>query len=205
MVPQPHSFHLFLTIDRIIHGTYETFQEVFEYTSKNIPEYDLFELSQKINASLSKVGVGERPLIILGFSMGGIVTKILLNQSPQLVENTKGIVFFACPHIGSDVREDTVNQLGEIISGMNRFINENCIDDEEFVDTFLEKLKVSKPAKFLISEDRKQNLEVINNQFQEYKIPCMSILEGKKIYFPKTDHHYFIVKPESAYWPGSQR
>ncbi|CAI2358913.1 unnamed protein product [Moneuplotes crassus] len=188
---------------RVIHGTYETFQQIHEYTSKNIPELDLFELGEKLKEALAKIGVGKRPLIILGYSMGGILCKTLLNISPEIAENTKGIIFFACPHFGSDVRDDTHQQLGEIISGMNRFMNQNCIDDEEFVTTVLDNLKISKPAHFLISPDRKANLSVINNKFNKYGINCMSIIEGKKVYFPKTDHHYYVVKPESAYWPGS--
>lgn len=134
-----------------------------------------------MKTSLLKVGVGERPLIILSYSMGGILTKTFLNIAPEIAKETKGIIFFACPHIGSDVRDDTQDQLGEMISGMNRFINQNCIDDEEFVNTFLDNLKISKPATFLISPERRENLGVINDQFRKYGIESMSIVEGKKV------------------------
>jgi len=80
------NFKLFTNF-RIIHGTYETFQQTQDYKSKNIPELDLFELTDKIKQSILQVGVGgDRPLIIFGYSMGGIITKILLNSSQELTD-----------------------------------------------------------------------------------------------------------------------
>ena len=176
-----------------MHATYETFQQVHEYKSKNIPEYDLFELSESLKKSLKTAGVGvNRPLIIFGYSMGGVITKILLNIDSNLAENTKGIVFFVCPHFGSDVRDDTFNQLGEMISGMNRFISQHSIEDDEFVNFFLDKIDVSKTANFLISPDRAQNLGLINDQFKKYDIKTMSIIEGKEVSF--LSHNSIFIK-----------
>ena len=77
------------------------------------------------------------------------------------------------------MREDTHNELGEMISGMNRFINQNCIEDEEFINWFLDNLNISKPANFLIDLDRKENLGKINEKFSNLNINALSLIEGK--------------------------
>ena len=57
-------------------------------------------------------GIGNKPLVFITHSMGGLLIKQLLrtaNDSPSpspaktLVENTKGVCFIATPHIGSDL------------------------------------------------------------------------------------------------------
>lgn len=191
----------------MIHGTYETFQERSEYLSKNVPELDIYELSDNLVKSLDKAGVGvNRPTFIFGYSMGGVITKILLNNSENLRNSTKGIIFYACPHFGSDVRDDTLSELGDVLTGMNRFVSHlGGIDDEEFVAFFLDNLKVSKIARFLISTDRHIEMGKINDAFKLHSFKAFSLIEGKMVYFSKTQHHYFVVKPESAYWPGSEK
>ena len=155
---------------------------------------------------MSKAGVGDKkPMILICFSMGGIIAKLILNKENQLVDKTKGVVFIATPHFGSDVRDDTLEQLQDIISGMNSFINNSSIPDEEFVTNILDNLKVSHIAKFLISEHRKEYMKEINDAYMKHKIRDLCIIEGKKIYFEKIQHHYFVVKPYSAYIPGSER
>ena len=58
---------------------------------------------------LQLAGVGQRPVIWVGHSMGGLLIKkmlLLAQENPavkNLVNKTKGIVFFSVPHKGSDV------------------------------------------------------------------------------------------------------
>ncbi|KAM9316148.1 protein SERAC1 [Gastrophryne carolinensis] len=64
---------------------------------------------------LKTAGVGERPIIWVSHSMGGLlVKKMLLNASKDadmhnLIKNTRGIAFFSVPHHGSRLAEYSVN------------------------------------------------------------------------------------------------
>ena len=72
---------------------------------------NLDERSEDMLAGLVKAGVGSRPVIFVGHSMGGLIIKkmLLLAQSSSqpsfnsLAENTKGIVFYSTPHEGSEI------------------------------------------------------------------------------------------------------
>lgn len=159
---------------RVIHAAYETFQTKSDYSSRNIKELDIFELSEKVANSLKTSRVGkDRPLVILAFSMGGLVCKLVLNNNKEIADNTKCVVFYATPHFGSDVRDDTASQMQDMLSGMNSFMNHNSIADEDFVAYLLDNLKVSKVALFLISPDRVKNMEIINKRFREFTKPTV--------------------------------
>ena len=72
---------------------------------------NLDERSEDMLTGLVQAGVGRRPIIFVGHSMGGLIIKkmLLLAQSssePSLnsvAENTKGIVFYSTPHEGSEI------------------------------------------------------------------------------------------------------
>ncbi|KAF3702893.1 Protein SERAC1 Serine active site-containing protein 1 [Channa argus] len=71
--------------------------------------------SQEMLKKLKLAGVGERPVIWVAHSMGGLlVKKMLLDASvdPEMLEllkNTKGIVFYSVPHHGTSVAEYSVS------------------------------------------------------------------------------------------------
>ena len=60
---------------------------------------------------LQAAGVGQRPTVFVGHSMGGlIIKKMLVNaqnsedqQTRKFAENTKGVVFYSTPHKGSEI------------------------------------------------------------------------------------------------------
>ncbi|KAK3919092.1 Protein SERAC1 [Frankliniella fusca] len=62
---------------------------------------------------LHKVGVGQRPIIWITHSMGGLLVKQMLISAYEsedkdlhnIFRNTKAIVFFSCPHMGSEVAD----------------------------------------------------------------------------------------------------
>jgi len=172
---------------RIVHALYETFQTKHDYFTRNVPELTIFELASKVKQSLEKAGIGsDRPCLILAFSMGGIVAKLILNDMANnpSEHNKKGledyhVVFYATPHFGSDVRDDTLYQLEDLLSGMNRFMHHGGIDDKEYVEFLLDNLKISSIAKFLISTDRLENMKIINDEFKKLNMPAISVIEGK--------------------------
>ncbi|XP_061480230.1 protein SERAC1 isoform X2 [Rhineura floridana] len=73
--------------------------------------YKSAELLKKLRAA----GIGDRPLVWLSHSMGGLlVKKMLLDASmdpemDSIVNNTRGIVFYSVPHHGSRLAEYSIN------------------------------------------------------------------------------------------------
>ncbi|KAF5299497.1 hypothetical protein FQR65_LT01079 [Abscondita terminalis] len=67
------------------------------------------ERSDEFLSKLIKAGVGDRPIIWITHSMGGLIVKNLLwkawqsgsDQEKKMCLNSKAIVFFSTPHIGS--------------------------------------------------------------------------------------------------------
>lgn len=63
--------------------------------------------SEEIRRKLRKAGVGKRPVIWVVHSMGGLLVKQLLLDAEKndefrcMYDNTKGIVFYSTPHLGS--------------------------------------------------------------------------------------------------------
>jgi len=72
---------------------------------------NLEERSEDMLAKLVQAGVGSRPVIFVGHSMGGLIIKKMLvsaqtSGEPQLQkfsENTKGVVFYSTPHQGTHI------------------------------------------------------------------------------------------------------
>ncbi len=56
---------------RIMFAGYETLNLKNECVAHNIPDLNLNELADDLKSSLEAVGVGERPVLLIGFSMGG--------------------------------------------------------------------------------------------------------------------------------------
>jgi pimeloyl-ACP methyl ester carboxylesterase len=64
-------------------------------------------LADAMLEKLTSAGVGQRPLVLVGHSMGGVLIKLMLaraTQEPrhaQLAGALRGAVFYSCPHFGS--------------------------------------------------------------------------------------------------------
>ncbi|KAM4866394.1 protein SERAC1 isoform 3-T4 [Thomomys bottae] len=71
--------------------------------------------SSELLSKLTAAGVGDRPLIWISHSMGGLLVKKMLleaSKMPELstiINNTRGIIFFSVPHHGSRLAEYSVN------------------------------------------------------------------------------------------------
>jgi len=67
--------------------------------------------SEDMLNKLQAAGVGQRPTVFVGHSMGGlIIKKMLVNaqnsddeERKKFAENTKGVVFYSTPHKGSEI------------------------------------------------------------------------------------------------------
>ena len=56
-----------------------------------------------MGAKLKKAGVGNRKTVFVCYSMGGLVTKKMLEIYPELGAKLEGVVFLGTPHFGSPV------------------------------------------------------------------------------------------------------
>lgn len=71
--------------------------------------------SNELLSKLRAAGVGDRPMIWISHSMGGLLVKKMLleaSKKPELnalINNTRGIIFYSVPHHGSRLAEYSVN------------------------------------------------------------------------------------------------
>jgi len=79
--------------------------------TQSFEHQSLEERSEDMLKKLQAAGVGQRPTVFVGHSMGGlIIKKMLVNaqnsddeQRKKFAENTKGVVFYSTPHKGSEI------------------------------------------------------------------------------------------------------
>lgn len=93
--------------------------EPFAWRGTTIP---LVDRATNTLALLDIDGIGDRPLLFITHSLGGILVKQMLRHAmdfgepkwKNIVEQTKGIVFLSTPHSGSDLA-NWVNYIGKIL------------------------------------------------------------------------------------------
>ena len=93
---------------RLLSLEYKT--KVFDYEGA---QHSFRELTSEMLKKLSAAGVGQRPVIFVTHSMGGLMVKEMMMQGAEkddemtdksiqdIVKNTKGVVFYSTPHHGS--------------------------------------------------------------------------------------------------------
>ena len=82
--------------------------DVSAWTSESMP---LADRGTAILETLANEGIGERPVVFITHSMGGILAKQILRHATSfgvkrweaIARNTRGIAFLATPHAGADL------------------------------------------------------------------------------------------------------
>ncbi|KAL6504382.1 hypothetical protein OROGR_026305 [Orobanche gracilis] len=99
----------------------------------------LQEVSSMLLDKLVAAGIGDRPVVFITHSMGGLVVKQMLHQAKtenkdNFVNNTVGLVFYSCPHFGSKLADmpwrmglvlRPAPSIGELRSGSRRLVELN--------------------------------------------------------------------------------
>lgn len=99
----------------------------------------LQEVSSMLLHKLVAAGIGNRPVVFITHSMGGLVVKQMLFQAKMsnlsnFVNNTVGVVFYSCPHFGSKLADmpwrmgmvfRPAPSIGELRSGSPRLVELN--------------------------------------------------------------------------------
>ncbi|XP_072990041.1 uncharacterized protein [Typha latifolia] len=99
----------------------------------------LQEVSSMLLRKLVAAGIGNRPVVFVTHSMGGLVVKQMLYQAKlnnldKFLKNAVGVVFYSCPHFGSKLADmpwrmglvfRPAPSIGELRSGSPRLIELN--------------------------------------------------------------------------------
>jgi pimeloyl-ACP methyl ester carboxylesterase len=143
----------------------------------------LFDQATNLLQGLDNMGIGERKIIFIAHSLGGLLVKKMLQTAQtyrqtnksyqQIAEKTRGIVFLATPHTGS--------HLADLIDNI-RILSRTTANVKE--------LKAHEPQ-----------LRELNNWYRE-QIGSLKI-KTKVFYETQKVHGILVVNPDSAN-PGIQ-
>jgi len=136
--------------------------------------------AEVIKRKLEACGVGERPIIWVAHSLGGLIAKRMLSLSnvktdcSNFLTSTKGLVFYAVPHLGSPIATKT---------GRARFV-----------------LFPSKEVSEI--EQNSENLRKLHEEFsilaKSFQIDCLDFGESKPYKIPYVKYRQLIVPPDSC-------
>ncbi len=128
---------------RIAVWSYDYNSAPSDYLGESVPTV---QQATTLASRLKTVGVGQtRSVVFITHSLGGLVVKQMLHdgfsgtdeRAKRVLENTRGVVFFATPHKGSN-KADFVKMLNGIALGVGRLTE--SIDDLKYDASWLQPL-----------------------------------------------------------------
>uniref|UniRef100_A0A6I8N7T8 Protein SERAC1 n=1 Tax=Ornithorhynchus anatinus TaxID=9258 RepID=A0A6I8N7T8_ORNAN len=186
---------------RIISVEYDT--QLSDWKAKCPVENHRKSIAYRSNELLNKLkaaGVGDRPVIWISHSMGGLLVKKMLveaSKNPEmnpLINNTRGIIFYSVPHHGSQLAEYSVNVRYLLFPSVEvKELSKDCPALKELHDDFL-----------TFAQDR--NFQVLNfvetlptrigSMIKLHVVPVESADLGIGDLIPVEVNHLNICKPQ---------
>ncbi|XP_063911696.1 protein SERAC1 isoform X3 [Zophobas morio] len=191
---------------RIIGVNYETNLSLWTPICPDEKVKTLEERSDELIEQLAQVGVGKRPIVWVTHSMGGLIVKRLLNKASEsndeqiknMFGNTKGIVFYSTPHVGSSVAK--FNQASALVIWPSVEVQELQKHSPLLLDihqNFLELLK-KHPMKVITFVETEPTI-VSAMKFKFLVVEPDSGNPGYGEYYEIPLDHLGICKPASRY------
>uniref|UniRef100_A0A673H1H6 Protein SERAC1 n=1 Tax=Sinocyclocheilus rhinocerous TaxID=307959 RepID=A0A673H1H6_9TELE len=156
--------------------------------------------SQELLRKLKDAGVGERPVVWVAHSMGGLlVKKMLLDASKDpdlspLIKNTKGILFYSVPHHGTFMAGYSVNVRYFLFPSIE--VKELCRDSPALRDLNENFLNITKEQEFKVLSFAETLPTSIGPMLKILVVPSQSADLGIGDLIQVDVDHLNICKPE---------
>ncbi|MCJ8743977.1 hypothetical protein PDJAM_G00100890 [Pangasius djambal] len=154
------------------------------------------ELLKKLKAA----GVGDRPVVWVAHSMGGLLVKKMLvdaSKDPELsslVKNTKGVLFYSVPHRGTFMAEYSVNVRYLLFPSIE--VRELCKDSPALRDLNENFLNIAKDKEFKILSFAETLPTSVGPMINILVVPAVSADLGIGDLIEVAVDHLNICKPE---------
>ncbi|KAL0967791.1 hypothetical protein UPYG_G00256990 [Umbra pygmaea] len=156
--------------------------------------------SQELLKKLKSAGVGDRPVVWVAHSMGGLlVKKMLLDASgdpdmKELMHNTKGIMFYSVPHYGTYMAEYSVNVRYLLFPSLE--VRELCRDSPALRNLNQKFLDMAKDKEFKVLSFAETMPTTIGPMIKIQVVPTQSADLGIGDLIQVDVDHLNICKPE---------
>lgn len=155
------------------------------------------ELLRKLRAA----GVGDRPMIWVSHSMGGLLVKKMLleaSKKPEMktvINNTRGVIFYSVPHHGSHLAEYSVNIRYLLFPSLEvKELSKDCPALKTLQDDFLE---FAKDKHFQVLSFVETLPTYIGSMIKLHVVPLESADLGIGDLIPVDVNHLNICKPKT--------
>uniref|UniRef100_A0A7M4G2N2 Protein SERAC1 n=1 Tax=Crocodylus porosus TaxID=8502 RepID=A0A7M4G2N2_CROPO len=186
---------------RIVSVEYDT--HVSDWKAKCPVEAHRKSIAYRSNELIKKLraaGIGERPLVWVSHSMGGLLVKKMLvdaSKNPEMdkiVNNTRGIIFYSVPHHGSRLAEYSLNARYLLFpSAEVKELSKDSPALKELNDDFL---SFAKDKKFPVLSFAETLPTHIGSMIKLHVVPVESANLGIGDLIPVAVNHLNICKPK---------
>ncbi|MBN3300178.1 SRAC1 protein, partial [Amia calva] len=156
--------------------------------------------SRELLNKLKAAGVGDKPVVWVAHSMGGLlVKKMLLDASKDpdmesLIKNTQGIMFYSVPHHGTHMAEYSVNVRYLLFPSVE--VKELCKDSPALHELNENFLNMAKERKFKILSFAETRPTTIGPMVKMQVVPVQSADLGIGDFIEVDVDHLNICKPK---------
>ncbi|KAK2864338.1 hypothetical protein Q7C36_003492 [Tachysurus vachellii] len=156
--------------------------------------------SEELLKKLKVAGVGERPVVWVAHSMGGLLVKKMLldaSKDPELsslVKNTKGVLFYSVPHRGTFMAEYSVNVRYLLFPSIE--VKELCKDSPALRELNANFLNIAKDIEFKVLSFAETLPTAVGPMINISVVPAESADLGLGDLIEVPVDHLNICKPE---------